>query len=400
MGYGTKIDSIHARQVMDCKFRPVVEVDVTLKNGVVGRGAAPTGTSVGKHEAHVLRDNNPGRFCGLSVFNAIDNIHRVIAPALIGMDVTEQEAIDCRLIDLDGTANKSRLGGNATYSVSIACLLAAAKANNQDLYQYLAGGKLRTLPVPMANSIIGGRHPKRTVCFQEFTFIPYKANDVAEAIEIIVRVHQAIGELFTREQGGVPAERGNGHGWLPPMEDPEAIMELLAEAVKRCGYEDKVAYALDVAASEMYDPHTKTYLLNGTQVTAAEQISYLKRLTDKFNFLFIEDVLDQNDWDGYVQASKIMDRTLIVGDDLTVTNRKCLERAYNTGAVQGFVFKPNQVGTVTEAIAARQFAQQHNMLTIPPSEVQYHLDVVIDMGIGLEVEACKSCVPVGKAFML
>ena len=388
MNSSTKIKSIHARQVMDCRFRPAVEVDVTLENGAVGRGSASAGISAGQYEAYTLRDNDPDRFCGLSVFQAIDNIHHIIVPAIYGMDVLDQGTIDRCMIDLDGTTNKSKLGGNAIYSVSVACMQAAAKAHNLDLYQYIAGEKLKTLPLPMANSISGGKYPDRTVCFQEFTICPYKAETITEALEIIIDVHHAIGQMFTIEQNGEPALRGNGHGWLPPTEDPAEIIQLMDEAVKRCGYTDKVAYALDVAASKMYDPRTGTYYINGKLLTADEQIAYIKGLTEQYNFLFIEDVLDRNDWDGYVRASKVIDRTILIGDDITITSLKCLQKAHQTGAVQGFVFKPSQIGTVTEAIEARRFAKEKGILTIPS---QYKGGTIWDV----EVEACKSCAPCG-----
>ena len=204
----TKIKSVHARQIMDAKFRPVTEADVILECGVMGRGAAPTGTSVGSREAFVLRDNDMGKFCGLSVFKAVENINNIIGPALIGMDVTEQEAIDRLMIDLDGTPQKSRLGGNAVYSVSIACMQAAARAANMSFYQYLAGKPLKTLPLPTSNSITGGKYPGRTVCFQEFTFCPYKASCITEAMEIITLVHEEIGRVITRRQHGRSAQRG------------------------------------------------------------------------------------------------------------------------------------------------------------------------------------------------
>lgn len=392
----TKITAVHARQVMDCKFRPAVEVDVVLACGAVGRGAAPTGTSVGSHEAVVLRDNDPDKFCGQSVFRAIQNVNEVIGPAVIGLDAADQEAVDRRMIELDGTEDKRRLGGNAIYSVSIACARAAAEAQNRSLYQYIAGRPIRTLPLPTANSIIGGCYADKTVCFQEFTFCPYLAKDMTEAMEIIVDVHHAIGRIFSREMGGVPAQIGNSHGWMPPTEDPAAIMELMDEAVRQCGYQDKVAYVLDMAASEMYDKDTDTYYLNGKQVSADQQIAYTKNLTERFPFLFIEDVLQENDWDGFRRASREITKTILIGDDLTVTNPGLVERAYREGAVQGFIFKPNQIGTVTEAVQARKFAKEHGMLTIPSQRGGGTIwDSVIDLGVGLEVEACKSCAPRG-----
>lgn len=392
----TRIKNIHARQIMDCKFRPVVEVDVTLACGIVGRGSSPTGTSVGSYEAKVIRDNKADRFCGMSVFQAVSNVNDILGPALIGMDVVDQESIDRKMIQMDGTADKSALGGNAIYSISIACADAAAQAEKRSLYQHFAGGGIKTLPLPTANSIIGGPYPDKTVCFQEFTFCPYKAESMTEAMEIISRVHKEIGLVFSREFGVSPAPRGNSHGWMPPSEDPEVILDLLTEAVQKSGYSEKIAYVLDMAASEMYDAESKTYYMNGKRLSGDEQIAYVKRLTEKYNFLFIEDPLDENDWEGYKKAKQEITRTLLIGDDLTVTNPILLKRAYEEKAVDGFIFKPNQVGTVTEALEAHRFAKEHGMLTIPSQRGGGVIwDTVMDMGVGLEVEACKSCCPRG-----
>ena len=392
----TKIKHVHARQVMDCKFRPVIEVDVELENGIVGRGAAPTGSSVGSYEAVVLRDNDPSKFCGLSVFRAIDNVNNILSPALIGMDVMDQKAIDNKMIAMDGTPRKEKFGGNTIYSISIACAAAAAETQGTDIYHSIARRPLKTLPLPTANSIIGGRYPDKTVCYQEFTFCPYKAKDMTEAMEIIYHVHRAIGDVFSKAWGGIPTPIGNSHGWQPPTEDPAAIMQRLDEAVRSCGYQDKVAYALDCAASEMYDETTKTYYLNGTTVDRDGQIAYVKKLTEQYPFLFVEDVLDENDWEGYQIATKELTRTLLIGDDLTVTNPALLKRAHEESAVQGFIFKPNQIGTITEAVEAHRYAKEHNMLTIPSQRGGGTIwDVVIDLGVGLETEACKSCAPRG-----
>ena len=367
-----------------------------LECGITGQGAAPTGTSVGSYEAEVLRDNDKERFHGLSVFQAIENVNTVIAPALKGMDIMDQRAIDERMIELDGTMNKSRLGGNAIYSVSIACLRAAAEVQKKSVYQVVAGEPLKTVPLPTANSIIGGPYANYTVCFQEFTFCPYKAKDMTEAMEIIFHVHREIGEVFSREWGGQPAPIGNSHGWMPPTEDPEEIMQMLSEAVKACGYEDKTAYALDMASTEMYDKDTDTYYLNGRQISAEEQIVYVRKMTEKYPFLFIEDVLQENDWEGYRKATEEITRTILIGDDLTITNPALLKKAYEEKAVQGFIFKPNQIGTITEAIEARKYAKEHHMLTIPSQRGGGTIwDVVIDLGVGLEAEACKSCAPRG-----
>lgn len=394
--HSSKIESIHARQVMDAKFRPVVEVDVTLENGAVGRGAAPTGNSVGHDEAYVLRDNDPDVFCGLSVWKAVGNVNDILAPALKGMNACEQEKIDRRMIEMDGTEKKRRLGANAIYSISIAVAQAAAAARRESFCDYIASKPIRTLPLPTANSIIGGIYEDMRVAFQEYTFAPYKAESITEAMEIISTVHAKLGTYIAKYQHGVPAQRGNGHGWKPPFADPDAILGLLAETVEACGYTDKVAYVLDIAANETYDAKRDAYYINGDWLTADEQIAYVKRLTETYNFLFIEDILNEEDWEGFARASREIDRTILIGDDLIVTNAARLKKAHDMRAVEGFVFKPNQVGTITEAIEARHYAGENGMITVPSQRGGGTIwDIVVEMGIALEVEASKSCAPRG-----
>ena len=391
-----QIKSVCARQIFDSKCRPIIEGDVITEGGVLGRGPASTGTSVGMYEAVILVDGDPNRFGGKSVYHAIDNVNNIIGPAIIGMDVTDQAAIDRRMIELDGTPNKSELGGNAIYATSIACIKAAARTQHMELYRYIAGGSIKTIPIPTFNSINGGTYGKFCMGIQEFTFCPYRAENMAEAVEIAMKVFPMIGQVITEYQHGRPAKVGHYYGWEPPTEDPDVVMQLLHEAVLRCGCENKVAYALDCAASEMYDETTKTYYLNGTTVDRDGQIAYVKKLTEQYPFLFVEDVLDENDWEGYQIATKELTRTLLIGDDLTVTNPALLKRAHEESAVQGFIFKPNQIGTITEAVEAHRYAKEHNMLTIPSQRGGGTIwDVVIDLGVGLETEACKSCAPRG-----
>jgi enolase len=372
----------------------MIEVDVITEGGAIGRGSASTGTSVGMYESYVLRDNDPKRFEGLSVFKAIDNVNHIIGPAIIGMDVMDQSAIDRKMIEMDGTPYKSYLGGNSIYSVSIACIKAAANTMNMALYKYMAPPKIKTLPVPTFNSINGGHYPDLTMSIQEFTFVPYKAENMEEAVEISSAVFKRIGEVIEKYQGGKEAGIGHAYGWRPPCEDPEVCMELLNEAVEQCGYSNKVAYALDCASSEMYDEETKTYYFNKRRIEADEMIDFIKKLTQKYNFLYVEDILEQNDWDGYMKAVREIDKTIIIGDDFIVTNLNRLKKAYELHAVDGFIFKPNQVGTITESLEAHQFARDHGMITVPSQRGGGAVDdVVMDICIAIEAQAVKNSAP-------
>ena len=389
-----RIRAVCARQIFDSKDRPIIEVDVVTEAGALGQGSASTGTSVGMYEAVVLVDNDPGRFDGMSVYKAIDNVNRIIGPAIIGMDVTDQEAIDRRMIELDGTPNKARLGGNAIYATSIACLKAAARISEQPLYRYLAGGELKTLPIPTFNSINGGRYGDFFMGIQEFTFCPYRAESMAEAIEIAMEVFPMVGKVIGEYQKGQPAKVGHYYGWQPPTEDPEITMELLHEAVRRCGFEDKVAYALDCASSEAYDDKTGTYYMNGRQLTTDEMIAFGKKMSERYNFLYIEDLLDENDWEGYRKAMKEISRTILIGDDFIVTNESRLRRAYEEEAIGGFIFKPNQVGTITESLEAHKFAKEHGMITVPSQRGGGVIDdVVMDLCLAMQVPAVKNSAP-------
>ncbi|RKL62668.1 phosphopyruvate hydratase [Thermoanaerobacteraceae bacterium SP2] len=389
----TRIKNVIARQIIDCKCRPIVEVDVITEGGAIGRASAPTGSSVGTHEAYVLRDNNPSEYGGLSVHKAVDNVNSIIGPALIGMDVMDQRTIDELMIAMDGTPNKSKLGGNAIYSVSAACIRAAAHAMNMPLYRYLASHELETIPVPSFNFINGGRYGDITLAFNEFIMVPYKAKTIDEAVEMGVNVFQKLGKVIAASGLGEPIV-GRSFGWAAPSDDPEVIMDLMQEAVCACGYQDKVGFALDCAMSQMYDAVTGTYLLKGKQVDSNEIIALVKRMSERYNFVYIEDILGEDDWDGFVNAVRELTRTIIIGDDFIVTNLERLKKAYELKAVDGFIFKPNQVGTITEAIDTHRFALEHGMITIPSGRAGGVVgDIIMDLAVGLQVGIIKNGAP-------
>lgn len=389
----SKIKSVHARQLVDCKCRPMVEVDIITDDGYIGSGSSPTGSSVGMFESYVLRDNDPAEYHGLSVHKAVDNVNNIIAPALIGMDITDQKSIDEKMIELDGTPEKRNLGGNSIYSTSIAAFRAAAASTHQTLYNYIAGGNIQTVPVPSFNVVNGGHYAELTQPFNEFIIMPYGAESIYESVEMGINTFQELEKVLTKFLGHKP-NVAPSYGYAAPSEDPEVILDLISEAIDHCGYTGKIGFAFDCASSEMFDRKTNTYLLKGQRVTADELISYAKMLTEKYNFVFIEDLLDEEDWESYPKANKSITRTNIIGDDFIVTNRHRLERAYELNALDGFILKPNQVGTITEALETYEYAQAHNLLAITSGRAGGVIgDVVMDLAVGLQIGFIKNGAP-------
>jgi enolase len=388
-----KIASVHAQQIIDCKCRPAVEVEIRTEGGAVGRGAAPTGTSVGAHEAFVLRDGDPASYRGLSVHQAVRKVREVIGPAIVGMDVHDQQAIDRKMIALDGTANKSALGGNAIYSTSIAAFRAAADSRRIPLYAHIAGGKIRTVPVPCFNIINGGDYGNYVQAFNEFLIVPFGTDSVDRAIEMAVAVFQALAGVIEEQTKSKPRV-ASSYGYAAPSDDPEQVLALMETAVKRTGFGGAIAFALDCASSEFHDAESGTYLLKGERVSSRDLISYAKRLTERFNLVFIEDLLDEEDWGGYQLAKQELTRTLILGDDLTVSNLLFLQKAVQLQAIDGFVLKPNQVGTITEAMDAYRFAREHGLVAVPSGRSGGVVDdVVMDLSVGLQVAFQKNGAP-------
>ncbi len=389
----SKIKSVHARQLIDCKCRPLVEVDVVTEDGALGRGQAPTGSSVGMYESFVLRDGDPAEYHGMSVHKAVDNVNDVIGPALVGREVSDQKALDGIMTELDGTEDKHVLGGNAIYSTSIACFRAAAEAEGVPLYEYISGGNIKTVSIPSFNVINGGNNHGVKQAFNEFIVMPYRADDIEEAVEISVDIFQKLGPAIKKYTGKDPLV-GGSYGWCAPSEDPEECVKLILGTIESLGLLDKCALAFDCALSEMYDAKTKTYYLDGKQLTNLEIIDYMKYLTEKYPFVFVEDMLDENDWEGYELAHKALGRTLIIADDFTVTNRKRIERAVSTNSIDGFILKPNQVGTISEALDAHEYAKQHGLFSIPSGRSGGVIgDVVMDLAVGLQVPFIKNGCP-------
>jgi enolase len=392
-----RIVSVVARQLLDCKARPLVEVEIATDTGHVGRGASPTGSSVGVHEAFVLRDGDRAEYNGLSVHRAVSAVTDEIAPVLVGAELDDPRTLDRVLIELDGTPDKHRLGGNAIYSTSVALLRAAAAAAGTPTYAYvgaLLGLKPpTTVPVPCFNMINGGCYGDIFQSFNEFLVVPYRADSIEAAVEKGVRLFGVLGEVLAQRLGRAPLIAPS-YGYVAPSTDPRVVLEVLSEAVERAGCADVMAFALDCASSEVYDDGLKTYALNGERVTAEELIDYARVLSQDFPLVFIEDLLDGDDWDGFTKAVRAIDRSIILGDDLIVTNRDRLERAVKTSAVDGFVLKPNQVGTIAEALDCFEYAADNGVLAIPSGRSGGVIDdVVMDLAVGLAAPFQKNGAP-------
>lgn len=369
---GGKIKSIHARQVLDCNGRPVVEAEIVTQGGAAGCAGASTGTSVGSGEAFVLRDGDPGFYSGLSVCKAVRNVNEIIAPALIGMDVEKQEEIDDKLIELDGTKRKTRLGGNAIFAVSAAAAYAAADLKNMQLYESMTKKRPRYLFAPASNVINGGRCGGIKQDFQEFMIVPKGITSVKEAIRMVVEIFMYLPELIAKETGR-EVDLGSYSGHAAPDEDPFAVMDLLERAVGKLGYKKNICYALDCAATGYYDVQEKAYRYRGKLRGREEMIAVLKKLSMSYPFAFMEDVLEENDFEGFAAARKQLN-TVVVGDDLLCTDKERIQKAVKIGAADGVIFKPNQAGTVTEALEAARYAKEQGMLVIPSGRAGGVLD--------------------------
>ena len=373
-----RIEKIHAREILDSRGNPTVEVEVTLENGVMGRAAVPSGASTGENEALELRDGDKDRYLGKGVLKAVDNVNKVIAPALKGDCVFEQRAIDYKMLALDGTPTKSNLGANAILGVSLACAKAAAKALNIPLYRYIGGCNAYTLPVPMMNIVNGGAHSAAPIAFQEFMIRPVGAANEREAIRMGSEVFHNLAKLLKAR--GLSTAVGDEGGYAPNFDGIEDALDTIVEAIKKAGYEPgkDVKIAMDCAASEFATCEDGKWYYdyrqlkngtkkdpNGKKLSDDEQIAYLEKLISKYPIDSIEDGLDENDWDNWVKLTeRIGDRCQLVGDDLFVTNTKFLEKGIKMGAANSILIKVNQIGSLTETLEAIEMAHRHGYTTV------------------------------------
>ena len=364
-----KIRNIHAREILDSRGTPTVEAEVLLENGSIGCASVPSGASTGENEALELRDEDPHRFFGKGVLKAVTNVNEVIAPALIGMNVYEQSDIDRRMILLDGTDNKSRLGANAILAVSLAVAKAAAASLGEPLYRYLGSLTSHVLPVPMMNIINGGSHSDSPIAFQEFMIRPVGAPTFREALRMGDEIFQCLKRLI-RERG-LSTAVGDEGGFAPTLAGTEDALELIMMAIDMAGYEPgkDVRLAVDCASSEFYKDGIYDYKIfegeKGKRLTSEEQVLYLKDLVARYPIDSIEDGMSENDWLGWVRLTQELgDKCQLVGDDLFVTNVHYLKKGIEMGCANAILVKLNQIGSLTETLAAIDLAQRNGYKTI------------------------------------
>ncbi len=362
------IVDVYAREVMDSRGNPTIEVEVTTESGAFGRAIVPSGASTGEREALELRDDDKTRFLGKGVLKAVDNVNDVICEALLGMDVTRQNEIDSLMIELDGTHDKSKLGANAILGVSMACARAAADFYGLPLYKYLGGFNAKELPVPMMNVINGGAHSDAKIDFQEYMIMPVGAESVKEAIRMGAETFHALKKVL-KGRGQVTSVGDEG-GFAPNLANNEEPLEVIVEAIKAAGYVPgkDIALAMDVAASEFYDVDAKVYRFKkstGQVLSSDEMIDYYENLVNKYPIVSIEDGLGERDWDGWKRLTdRLGKRIQIVGDDLFVTNPAILKEGIEKGIANSILIKVNQIGTLTETFDAMEMAKRNGYTTV------------------------------------
>src|SRR5436190_7389588 len=364
----TSIKSIRAREILDSRGNPTVEVDVRLESGALGRAAVPSGASTGEHEAWELRDGDKKRYSGKGVTKAVANVNEKIAAAVKGWDARDQAKIDNRLIELDGSTNKKNLGANALLGVSLAVAHAAGAAENLSLFRYLGGAEARVLPVPMMNILNGGAHSDAPIDFQEFMIMPRGAPNFSEALRYGAEVFHALKNVLKDRH--LSTAIGDEGGFAPNLKSAEDALETIAAAVKRAGYSlgKEIFIALDPASSEFFDREKNAYVFkksDGSQRTADELVAYYVDLCARFPIISIEDGCAENDWDGWKKlTARLGAKIQLVGDDLFVTNVKFLKKGIHQGVANSILVKVNQIGTLTETFAAIDLATKNNYTAI------------------------------------
>ena len=396
------IEKVIGREILDSRGNPTVEVEVTVGEGIVGingyteKAMVPSGASTGKFEAVELRDGEKGCYTGLGVRKAVENVNTKLAEAILGENALDQSYIDKKIIETDGTDNKSNVGANAALGVSLAVARAAAAALRVPLYQYLGGCHTRQMPVPMMNILNGGRHADNTVDLQEFMIMPTGAENMEQAIRMCAEVYQFLRIIL--KQKGLSTAVGDEGGFAPDLSDSESVLEVILEAVKKAGYEPgkDISIAIDAAASELYDEERGVYVfpgegkMKGEEVLrdSGEMIEYYEKLAEKFPIVSIEDGLEEDDWEGWKQMTKRLgDKIQLVGDDLFVTNIKRLACGIKLGAANAILIKLNQIGTLSEALDAVEMAQKAGYRAVishrsGESEDSFIADLAVATGAG------------------
>jgi len=359
------IVDIHARQILDSRGNPTVEVDVQLADGSFGRAAVPSGASTGVHEAWELRDGDNDKYLGKGVLQAVTNVNDKLADELCGMDARDQIAVDYRMLEIDGTDNKKEIGANAILGVSMANAHAAADYCGLPLYRYLGGAGARLLPAPMMNIVNGGEHADNDVDVQEFMVMPLGFDTFTDAIRCGCEIFHNLKKVLQAK--GLGTNVGDEGGFAPNLKSNAEALELIEEAVGKAGYEfgKQVYVALDVASSELYDKDSKTYTMDGKKLDSAGMVDLLASWCDKYPIVSIEDGCDEDDWDGWkIMTDKLGDKVQLVGDDLFVTNTKRLQRGIEEGIANSILIKVNQIGSVTETIESIELARLNGYTSV------------------------------------
>ncbi|PVA06033.1 phosphopyruvate hydratase [Thalassorhabdomicrobium marinisediminis] len=386
------IIDIHAREILDSRGNPTVEVDVTLEDGTMGRAAVPSGASTGVHEAVEKRDGDKGRYKGKGVLQAVEAVNGEIAEAILGFDATEQVAIDMAMIELDGTDNKGRLGANAILGVSMAVAKAAADYTGQPLFRYIGGTAARTLPVPMMNIINGGEHADNPIDIQEFMIMPVSADNIREAVRMGSEVfHTLKGELSA---AGMSTGLGDEGGFAPELGGTREALDFILNAIKKAGYTpgEDIYLALDCAATEYYKNGKYEMTGEGKSLTSAENVDYLEALVNDYPIISIEDGMSEDDWDGWnALTERLGDRIQLVGDDLFVTNPKRLQMGIEQKSANSMLVKVNQIGTLTETLTAVDMAHRARFTNVMSHRSGETEDATIaDLAVGTNCGQIKT----------
>lgn len=391
------IEAVYAREVLDSRGNPTVEVEVTLHSGAKGRAIVPSGASTGAFEAVELRDGDKSRYLGKGVEKAVNNVNEVIAPALKGVEGTDQPLVDKLMIELDGTYNKGKLGANAILGVSMAVARAAAQETGLPLYKYIGGVNTKQLPVPMMNILNGGEHADNNVDVQEFMILPVGAPTFKEALRMGAEVFHALKKVLGEK--GLACGVGDEGGFAPNLSSNRAALELIVEAITKAGYEPgkDIMLGMDVAASEMYNDETKTYVLagEGKELTSTQMIDLYEEWITNFPIVTIEDGLNEEDWDGWKELTERLGKKVqLVGDDLFVTNTDRLERGIEAGIANSILIKVNQIGTITETLDAIEMAKRAGYTAVMSHRSGETEDTTIaDLSVALNVGQIKTGAP-------
>ncbi len=389
------IENIFGREVLDSRGNPTVEVEVYLEDGAFGRAIVPSGASTGEHEAVELRDGDKERYGGKGVLQAVDSVNDVLAEELIGYDAYEQKLIDDVMLEIDGTRNKGKLGANAILGVSMAVAHAAAQSAGMPLYQYLGGAHAHILPVPMMNIMNGGKHAVGSTDFQEFMVMPVGAPTFREALRWGVEIYQTLKKVL--HDKGHSTTVGDEGGFAPSLGSNQGALDVIMEAIEKAGYKagDEIFIALDPATSEIFEDGKYKLEIEGKELTGAEMVDFWADWCDRYPIISLEDGLDENDWENWAKlVARIGDRVQVVGDDLLVTNVEKVKRAIREKAANSLLFKVNQIGSLTEAFAAAQLSQRHNMTVVTSHRSGETEDnTIADLAVALNSGQIKTGAP-------